>query len=70
MEKYLNVQLTAFSVYASNLCVLEEFRSRVKFLQTNFQLNCSYQLWPINNDNNGKYSYDNKTHGLASYFSP
>ena len=28
------------------------------YTQTNFQLNFSYQLWPSNDDNNGKYSYD------------
>ena len=28
------------------------------YTQTNFQLNFSYQLWPSNHDNNGKYSYD------------
>ena len=34
------------------------FRSCVMFLQTNFQLNFIYQLWPSDDDNNGKYSYD------------
>ena len=43
------------------LCIYSLRSVRIPFMcsvLTNFQLNFSYQLWPSNDDNNGKYSYD------------